>query len=703
MHRAGRRIVGRVRVREDVEVVLAPVVLVGVFVDVRPSECRHDDVGVHVRGGFQALLDAALAALDVDHVAIREAIFGRRIGMDFDHRLGLALAHGGYLAIARQHVGAFLVIGQDEWIVLEILLLEARRGDLLEGGQRAEPQLFHLLGIEFGLARWRREIRILVLQEVPRRPQDSLLHQLLVGQPGFGEHEVQAVLPVGPEMLAEPDTLRQLVDHLGVRPGFAGRLDHLLIGLDVPEPRRPVADRVVLVGKGGRQHDIGDRREGGREYFGDDQERHFHERFVGLGGVRVGQEGVGHMGEGHFDRVGVFAEDRPHQGLGRDVARSHGDGELLADRFLHRTGKFAVEIEAPGAAELCRLDDHLAAMHADVAGQGAQDGDGAADLQRGHRVLEGVAPQDLGRFRRCVDAGNLADGRGVDPRLGRHVVEGEGGDFFSQLVEAGRVRLDIVLVVEVLFDDHLGHAHGQGAIRTGFQTQPVVGLFAITVLAGLHHDQLAAAAQRGVQHVLAHATETAAGVERVGAPNHHAFHLGFQVGLNHHGAESEMVRRSHLHAAIVARRDHVRRLQVGAKALPERELHALGLAQDHGDALGSEFIAVENELFGNGVEGLVPGNPGPTVLAPLAGALHRIFETIGMRKRLGEREGTLGVRADVAVKAAFLVGLHPDHFAVFHGGGHGAMIGAQETKYGFLRRLASLSWLGVLPWHGSLP
>ena len=213
----------------------------------------------------------------------------------------------------------------------------------------------------------------------------------------------------------------------------------------------------------------------------------------------------------------------------------------------------------------------------------------------------------------------------------------------------------------------------------------MMGFLAVAVLAGLHHDQLAAAAQRRVQHFLAHAAETAAGIQGIGTPDHDAIEFGLEVRLDHHGAVGEMVRSTSLHSAVIARSDDIRRLEVGAKALAEGEFHSLGLAQDNGDALRPEGIAVVHQLLRDGIQRLVPGNTGPAVFAPFARSLHRVLQALLVATDLGNREGTFSVGADIAGHAALFVRDRLHHLAILHDGSHGAVIGAKKAEDGFFR------------------
>ena len=67
-----------------------------------------------------------------------------------------------------------------------------------------------------------------------------------------------------------------------------------------------------------------------------------------------------------------------------------------------------------------------------------------------------------------------------------------------------------------------------------------------------------------------------------------------------------MIRCPDLDSAIIAGSNDVWGLQIGAEALSKSELHALGLAKDHSDALGSIRVAIENQFLGDRVERFIP-------------------------------------------------------------------------------------------------
>src|ERR1035437_5478616 len=151
-----------------------------------------------------------------------------------------------------------------------------------------------------------------------------------------------------------------------------------------------------------------------------------------------------------------------------------------------------------------------------------------------------------------------------------------------------------------------------------------------------------------------------------------------------HRAEGEVIGVTGLHAAIVARRDNVGGAKVGGEALLEGVIHALGLPQDHGNALRAEAVAIELHLFGNGVERFIPGNPGPQVAASFSCPFHWKLQALPMTMYFRNGARAFGRVADVAMQATTRVGNDLDDLAVFESGGQRAVAGANETKNSLL-------------------
>ena len=191
----------------------------------------------------------------------------------------------------------------------------------------------------------------------------------------------------------------------------------------------------------------------------------------------------------------------------------------------------------------------------------------------------------------------------------------------NQLVKTGGVSLHKVMVIEILFNDHVHHGQGQGAVRTGSNAQVHVGLIGQGDPLGVDHHQFGPFFQ-----VLFHKKfERKIGLVRVVPPENVEIGVRFFGGIppeghlpcpdSHAVADTfhrEKVRRPESRADQV---DQGRHLQV---------FHADGAAEKTKD-LGAEIVFKPGQFLSNLVQGLVPGNFLESAIAALQGP----FQTVG--------------------------------------------------------------------------
>ena len=150
--------------------------------------------------------------------------------------------------------------------------------------------------------------------------------------------------------------------------------------------------------------------------------------------------------------------------------------ELVDDA---RTG-----LDPVGALDEIEIERELPDRHFDSAAahmspgayQRRQGADETNGIAASRTALEGHAFADRGRLGGCILAGKLADVVGRNARDRRHpfwrILLGAG----FKLVVAQRVFVDVVVIYEVLGDDHVHHAKRQGSVRPRPDLDMPVGL-----------------------------------------------------------------------------------------------------------------------------------------------------------------------------------------------------------------------------------
>ena len=195
---------------------------------------------------------------------------------------------------------------------------------------------------------------------------------------------------------------------------------------------------------------------------------------------------------------------------------------------------------------------------------------------------------------------------------------------FLQLVEAGGVFLNKIMVIQVFLDDDVHHAHGQRRVRGRAQLQPQVRLVGQLAAAGVDHDQFCAVSQ-GMGQVDA-LVLVRVGNQVVAAPGDHAFRFVVVVAERdihaHHLADGDAWQVAH-----VPRRQHVgRAVQVGDPVHETVEIAPGAMAEHHRFSAGFPFYLVQ--FVGDDGQGLVPGQPPPLAFAPFPDSLHGVEQAV---------------------------------------------------------------------------
>ena len=189
---------------------------------------------------------------------------------------------------------------------------------------------------------------------------------------------------------------------------------------------------------------------------------------------QVGGDEVGLAQPAEVDGIGLARLERVELAVGlRHLEAAGVEGELLAaddgvlELLLHLGPADRVDVLLHAAVAGGHVDEHLAARHVHVAGDGHERKDGLARLGPVGALVDGDAPGDGGRLGVGVEPGRAVDLLGrhaadLSCLLGRHL-----GHAFGQLVEPEAPAIHEVLVVEVLADDDVEHSHGQRRVGAG--------------------------------------------------------------------------------------------------------------------------------------------------------------------------------------------------------------------------------------------
>ena len=264
------------------------------------------------------------------------------------------------------------------------------------------------------------------------------------------------------------------------------------------------------------------------------------------------------------------------------------------------------------------------------------------------------------------------DDVGLLEQVGLHVVvravvalAGEAGGLHVHADEERGVRplLGVDVIDEVVLDDDVEPGESQGAVGTGAQVLPVVGLLAHVGLTGVNGDVHVGASgnvDRGTARVVV--------VGKLGSAAPLDVHLRAGDGL--HPGHGE--RGGHLSGEVARALADLPSLEV-VGGLEEGLDDRLGMhAPNTGgtdltrNGLAAVLLLDLLHLGDDGVHGLVPGDTHPVgvVVALGVGALHGIVQTIGMVGRLNR-----GLRLGAAVAHRLeraLVTLNADGATVLH-------------------------------------
>ena len=387
--------------------------------------------------------------------------------------------------------------------------------------------------------------------------------------------------------------------------------------------RAGLVDVVVLEEHGGRQDDVGHGRGVGQELLvhGDEQigprEAAVHLAELGGDAHRVGvldQQRVDRAAA--LQRLGLAGQDRADPRLVQRADRRIAGVQALDHRLVPPVQ--LAEIVERTAARMLPGAGHHGQAGRGVHGRGtvARAGEAVADAQEGPpgAAIEPGEGQDLG-------LGQAGDGGSPGGRAGAQVA--------LQLVRHVAVAGEIVPVREALLEQDVHDAAGERTVRARAQGQMQVGLLGRGGAVGVDHHELGAALLPGTGDV-GHQVDV--GVDRVGAPDHDQIGVlgdlgrrhapappvaGLEAGVGEHDADGAL-------EARVA-------LDVG------QPLDAVALHQAHGpgipvgpDRLGTVALLDAQQVGGDLVQRVVPGDPPEVSRALLAGALQGEAQPVGM-------------------------------------------------------------------------
>ena len=317
---------------------------------------------------------------------------------------------------------------------------------------------------------------------------------------------------------------------------------------------------------------------------------------------------------------------------------------------------------------------------------------GAENVERGHQI-----------FRKCAISGHFRPGAGHDaafmgtgkhprrrdqlilvhPRAFRRNIRGHGPYRCFQFFQSIDMSSDEILVVELLFEDHIEHAGKQRRVLARLHRQIDVGELAHFADPGIGHDHLEPAFLRIAQAPRRRRGRHAAGImrdDRIIADKH--CHVGIGEG----------VAAAHPHA-IARGGEDLGRLVDGDAGVPVARTDALGKGiggAEHGAVLKGVGAAIDRDAVGSVFL--------DHLLHPLAGELQRIGGgdilevSVGLADLAGNHPvgkivhvGKLAaLDAGIAVKQMiFLVAAHGDDLVIFHFHHHCTAGVAKATKTAF--------------------
>ena len=293
----------------------------------------------------------------------------------------------------------------------------------------------------------------------------------------------------------EPKSLRKILNDPDILARLARQRQRLAPHLDLAIG---VADGAVFFRPGrGRQHDVGIAR-------GLGQEQILHHEMLEL---RQRLAGMLHVGIRHRRVLAHDVHAADHIGVHGIHDLDHGQAAL---RIELGVPQLLVECVALGILdrEIIGIEhrdepDIRRALHVVLAAQRMEAGAGPADLagdqrqrDQAARVVGAVdvlrdahAPEDDRGLGARIFARYGLQRRGVDAANLGHLLRRAVLDAVLQLVEIHRVRLDVLLVVEILGDDDVEHRRQHGDVARRLELQHVRRVALQGLTARIHDDQ----------------------------------------------------------------------------------------------------------------------------------------------------------------------------------------------------------------------
>ena len=655
--------------------------LLAVLLGEPPAVCAVDDAVLEDRGDLG--LEAALAehVVDLNPVAVGDAVLGSGLGVDLDPRPGIDLAQGRDMAVLGvEGAVAAGTGGGDQRVLLgdggagvalgrPVRLVVVRQRVLAPGFVQDGVGLdLAGDGVEAGLAVEAQQalLVLLVLEAVCAGLVEA---ELLEGLPV----EAELLELVGEELV---DCLGELLEvglvahavvlvpgpPLGVQAGAEHQAD-LDVGLGLADLQCLVhgahehgvaavvgQDDAVMLCPGGDGEEVVAHCHGGRGLHDvlDDAALDGLAQCVvpalGLGGAGGSQE-VGGVEPCEAQLVGLVGLHGV-QGLVRGGGGHAGGqaGPLLgADALLpDLVGHGAALVHAPLAEQCGRGTEGQAARAVDGAGECCQDDHCLGQLDAVLVLVECQAPSPADGALGADDVGGAADVLSGDSGDLGDLVDGILSSALLDLVETVDPGLSELMVVLVVLEHQVHQAESHGGVGLGAQLQVDVavmgadpgdaGVDGDDVGAELHHVDEAVAEEAvavGGQGLLAPDNnplgEGVAGVMVRAGQVACVVELGVAgaedvVG---HGATGAVARPAGLGVAAVGGLQHGE----GQRVVVDASLAAGATEAD--DGLGAVGVLVVADLVADLVESLCPGDALPLVLAAiLIGALHGVDDTI---------------------------------------------------------------------------
>src|SRR5664280_2126752 len=450
-------------------------------------------------------------------------------------------------------------------------------------------------------------------------------------EPELPRAEIHAVR----ELFRDPPARLALVERR--HHGLAHREERL-----APGCRRDVVPALEVRAFG--KDDVGPADDLGRQDVDRDEEIQLLDRFEHVLALGEGLEEVRAVDDPALDRGGaeLAGDRRVADAVREDLVR-----EWVHDSVRVVLGRLRL-LRVRGHRRLRdghRRGDEEPAATAPASDEGVEDRHRAAPLRVVAVPRRVAAGMDERRGPRARDhARRLDDEFGADRRLREGPLGGLVRDVRLELHKAGRVGLDVLAVVEALFDDHVHPREEEGEVGPGLDREPVPRLARGGREARVDGDDRRAARDRRrevlhlrVVHVLAEVRPE----ERDDARVRDVEHLRRADGCPVCELETDLARPA---ALPVGRRRDVRRAVGKQEVLEERAAESM---REERDILRSGLLLDLQELFGREVEGRLPGDFLESLVPALAvPAQERLLEAV----RIVEETHAAGsARAEVAI------------------------------------------------------